>query len=215
VVLDRLFVSKLRRWPDKDMVKKYIILYAMFLVVLPWGSAFSQDQGEHLHHNLGNDADIASINNFHGIKASFELLDRNGETVTEESFLGQYVLLAFGFTHCEQICPLMVFNMASVLEATERDAVGIFVSVDTERDTPMVTDDYASAFGGRMIGLGGDYGQVNIAASNFKLSYAVTKTQSNYTVQHTANIYLIGPNGDLQNIFAVNTPPEEILLTIL
>ena len=197
------------------MVKKYVILYAMFLVVLPRGSVFSQGQGEHLHHNLGNVADMASTNNFHGIKASFELLDRNGETVTEESFLGQYVLLAFGFTHCEQICPLMVFNMASVLEATERDAVGIFVSVDTERDTPMVTDDYASAFGGRMIGLGGDYGQVNIAASNFKLSYAVTKTQSNYTVQHTANIYLIGPNGDLQNIFAVNTPPEEILLAIL
>ena len=196
------------------MVKKYVILYAMFLVVLPLGSVFSQGQGEHLHHNLGNVADMASTNNFHGIKASFELLDRNGVTVTEENFRGQYVLLAFGFTHCEQICPLMAFNMASVLGATERDAVGIFVSVDTERDTPMVTDNYASAFGDRMIGLGGDYEQVNTAASNFKLSYAVTKTQSNYTVQHTANIYLMGPNGDLQNIFAVNVSPEEILLAV-
>ena len=196
------------------MLKKYVILHAMFLVVLPWGSAFSQGQGEHLHHNLGNAADMASINNFHGIKASFEWLDRNKATVTEENFRGRYVLLAFGFTHCEQICPLMAFNMASVLEATERDAVGIFVSVDTERDTPIVTDNYASAFGDRMIGLGGDYEQVNSAAGNFKLSYAVTKTQSNYTVQHTANIYLMGPDGDLQNIFAVNTPPEEILLAI-
>lgn len=196
------------------MAKKYVVLHAVFLVVLPWGPVFSQGQGEHIHHNLGNAADMASINNFHGIKASFELLDRNGANVTEENFRGQYVLLAFGFTHCEQICPLMAFNMASVLEETERDAVGIFVSVDTERDTPMVTDNYASAFGDRMIGLGGDYEQVNTAAGNFKLSYAVTKTQSNYTVQHTANIYLIGPDGDLQNIFAVNAPPEEILLAI-
>ncbi len=196
------------------MVKKCIVLHAMFLVILPWGSVFSQDKDEHLHHNLVNAADMASADNFHGIKASFELLDRNGVNVTEENFRGQYVLLAFGFTHCEQICPLMAFNMASVLEATERDAVGIFISVDTERDTPIVTDDYASAFGDRMIGLGGDYEQVNTAAGNFKLSYAVTKTQSNYTVQHAANIYLIDPSGDLQNIFAVNASPEEILLAI-
>ena len=196
------------------MIKRDIILFAALLAIILGVPAFAQSDVEHRHHGVGSVLASVASEELRGITASFELLDGDGNLVTDEDFRGQYVLLAFGFTHCEQICPLMAFNMGNVLRATEQNAVGIFVSVDTERDTPAVTDIYASAFGDRMIGLGGTYEQINTVASNFGVSYAVTKTQRNYTVQHTANIYLMNPDGELQDIFSVTASSEEILSAI-
>ena len=144
------------------------------------------------------------------IVVEFELTDRDGNLVSAEDFRGSYVLLGFGFTHCPAVCPLMVLNMGKALRDTATEAAGIFVSVDTERDSPAVTDDYASKFGERMMGLGGSIEQVNTAASNFKVSYAVTKTQNNYTVQHTANVFLIDPRGNLADVFTFSTPAETL-----
>jgi len=149
--------------------------------------------------------------NMHGINVNFELLDRDGNVVTAENFLGRYVLLGFGFTRCAHICPMMALNMGKALSLTDLDAAGIFVSVDTERDSPAVADDYASKFGDRMIGLGGSYEQVSAAAANFKVSFAVTKTQDNYTVQHTANVYVIDPAGELADVLTFTAAPETFL----
>jgi protein SCO1/2 len=150
----------------------------------------------------------------HGIVVDFELVDDAGNTVTDEDFRGRYLLLGFGFTHCAHICPLMAFNMGQVLGSADASMTGIFVSVDTERDTPAVTNDYASRFGDGMIGLGGSIEQVNAAAKNFKVSFAVTKTQDNYTVQHTANVFLIDPQGALVDVFNFTTTPDDILAAI-
>ena len=146
-----------------------------------------------------------------GITIDFELVDQSGRLVTPDNYLGNYVLIGFGFTNCAHICPMMAANMARVLKTTEVDALGIFVSVDTERDSPADTHAYASTYNARMLGLSGDYTQIAKAAKNFKVTYAVTKSQNNYTVQHTSNTYLIGPGGDLLGIFALNTPPADIL----
>jgi protein SCO1/2 len=108
----------------------------------------------------------------------------------------------------------MAFNMSQVLGSADASMTGIFVSVDTERDTPAVTNDYASHFGDGMIGLGGSIEQINAAAKNFKVSYAITKTQDNYTVQHTANVFLIDPQGALVDVFNFTTAPEDILAAI-
>jgi protein SCO1/2 len=165
----------------------------------------------HEHHMDHATSMKAATDPFEGINPRFELLDREGKLVSDEDFRGQYVLLAFGFTHCEHICPLMAFNMGNALRAAEHDAVGIFISVDTERDTPGVTDDYASSFGETMMGLGGSLEQINSAAKSFNVSYAVTKTQDYYTVQHTANIYLIDPEGELAEVFPLTASAAEIL----
>jgi protein SCO1/2 len=174
------------------------------------------EHGEHAAHAETLAADAANHDsldraNAHGINVDFELLDRHGNVVTDEDFLGRYVLLGFGFTHCAHICPMMALNMGKALKMTGLDAAGIFISVDTERDSPEVTDDYASNFGDRMLGLGGDYERVSAAATNFKVSFAVTKTQNNYTVQHTANVYVIDPAGELLDVFTFATPPETLL----
>lgn len=147
-------------------------------------------------------------NPLEAIVVDFELVGRDGRTVTAEDFRGRHVLLGFGFTHCPDVCPLMVLNMGKALRDT--DAVGIFISVDTERDSPEIADQYASRFGERMLGLSGNVSQINAAANNFKVSYVVTKTQNAYTVQHSANVFLIDPDGRLVDVFNFSTPGEEL-----
>ncbi len=188
------------------------ILVAAF--VSASGAAIAQDgeaetghahEGHEMHgaHEVGDP--------LQDIVVAFELVGRNGETVTAEDFRGRHVLLGFGFTHCPAVCPMMALNMGKALRDTEADAAGIFVSVDTERDSPEITDEYASRFGDRMIGLSGNVSQINAAANNFRVSYVVTKTQNNYTVQHTANVFVIDPDGRLVDVFNFSTPAEELV----
>jgi protein SCO1/2 len=173
-------------------------------------------QADHSAHLAADAATHESLenSNVHGINVAFELQDRNGNLVTAEDFRGRYVLLGFGFTNCAHICPMMVLNMGKALSMTDLDAAGIFVSVDTERDSPEITDNYASNFGASMTGLSGSYEQVSAAAENFKVSFAVTKTQANYTVQHTANVYVISPAGQLLDVLTFTTSAEDLVAAL-
>jgi cytochrome oxidase Cu insertion factor (SCO1/SenC/PrrC family) len=58
--------------------------------------------------------------------------------------------------------------------------------------------------------LSGSHLQVSDAAQNFGVTFVVTKSQNNYTVQHTPSIFLIGPEGELVDTFAMNTPSADI-----
>jgi protein SCO1/2 len=173
-------------------------------------------QTDHAAHLAADAATHESLesSNVHGINVAFELQDRTGNLVTAEDFRGRYVLLGFGFTNCAHICPMMVLNMGKALSMTDLDAAGIFVSVDTERDSPEITDNYASNFGASMTGLSGSYEQVSAAAENFKVSFAVTKTQANYTVQHTANVYVISPAGQLLDVLTFTTSAEDLVAAL-
>ena len=171
----------------------------------------SDDASEHVHeHAMSSEPTFG--NPLEDIVVDFELVDRDGRTVTAADFRGSHVLLGFGFTHCPDVCPLMVLNMGEAVRDT--DAVGIFISVDTERDSPEITDRYASRFGERMVGLSGNVSQINAAANNFRVSYVVTKSQNNYTVQHSANVFLIDPDGRLVDVFNFSTPGEELVAAI-
>ena len=171
----------------------------------------SDDASEHVHEHAMS-AEPMFGNPLEDIVVDFELVDRDGRTVTAEDFRGSHVLLGFGFTHCPDVCPLMVLNMGEAVRDT--GAVGIFISVDTERDSPEITDRYASRFGERMVGLSGNVSQINAAANNFRVSYVVTKSQNNYTVQHSANVFLIDPDGRLVDVFNFSTPGEELVAAI-
>ena len=145
-----------------------------------------------------------------GVLVEFDLLDRAGRRVTQNAFSGKYVLLTFGYTHCEHICPMIVSSMARTLKANDNNSVGVFISVDTERDTPALTDDYAAGFSKNITGLSGSYTDVSTAANNFMVSYSVTKTQKHYVVQHSTDIFLIGPDGRLLGIYTFNSLPQRI-----
>jgi len=178
-------------------------------------TAAGQEMGaDHAAHMAVAGHVAAAAQDDHGIRVDFELIDRNGRVVTDEDFRGQFVLLGFGFTHCAHICPLMALNIGQVVKGAGREMAGIFVSVDTERDSAAITHEYAAHFGDSMLGLSGSIEQINAAAKNFKVSYAVTKTQDAYTVQHTANVFLIDPDGELVDVFSFSASPESILANI-
>jgi len=145
------------------------------------------------------------------VDVAFELVDGNGNVVRYSDFHGKYVLLAFGFTHCHHICPMIAANMARAIKESGNSATGIFVSVDTERDTHEITDGYARKFGESMVGLSGSHQQVANAAKNFNVTFVVTKSEDSYTVQHTPSIFLIDPDGKLVDVFAINTPVDSIV----
>ncbi len=197
------------------LVSSNTALGALVIGLLTSAVTAQDMDNEHAAHMAmaADHAPMAALDD-HGVIIDFELVDRDGVLVRDEDFRGRHVLLGFGFTHCEHICPLMALNMGRVVEEAGREMTGIFVSVDTERDTAAVTDDYAGHFGEAMLGLSGSIEQINAAAKNFKVSYAVTKTQNAYTVQHTANMFLIDPNGELVDVFNFSTSPENILEAI-
>lgn len=147
-------------------------------------------------------------------KPHFSLQGRNGTEVSVSSFRGRHLLLTFGFTNCTHICPMLVAKMAFAMNLTNADVAGVFVSVDTERDSPTIADDYAKSFGSSMLGLGGTYQQVGDAVRALNATYVVTKSQDTYSVQHTPYIFLFGPDGTLIDTFSASSKPEEIAAAI-
>ena len=159
---------------------------------------------------LPTQADSSVPTVFAEIDAAFDLVNWRSDPVTLAEYRGKNVLVSFGFTHCHHICPMIAANMARALKSTKMDAIGIFISVDTERDSAKQTHTYASGFGDRMIGLGGTHEQIAAAAKNFGVTFVVTKSQDNYTVQHTPSIFLIGPDGEVLEVFAMNAASDDI-----
>lgn len=188
--------------------------YALLTVYLLAGPVVAVNgQNDSSHDHATHMAMVAQPMqpNIHDVDVQFELTSTDGSRVRPEDFAGSFLLLGFGFTHCDYVCPTMSANIASVLNASKEPVKGVLVSVDTERDTPRVTHEYAQSFHEDFIGLSGSYSQVAQAAKNFRVSFAVTKTQRHFTVQHTASIFLVDPEGNLRGVFALNSTTEDIL----
>ena len=164
--------------------------------------------GELEHHHESNSPPASGV--LDEIDVNFTLLGADGAVVTDEDFRGAHLLLGFGFTRCTDVCPIMVANMARTISQVGDGLAGVFVSVDTERDSPSTVEAYAKVFHERVSGLSGSIEQINAAARNFRISYVVTKSQNSYTVQHTSHVFLIDPDGQLIDVFAMNTDPAII-----
>jgi protein SCO1/2 len=143
----------------------------------------------------------------------FQLIDQSGQTVTEKSLLGRPTLIFFGFTHCPDICPTSLFEISEVLRAMGKDADRInayFVSVDPERDTAAAMKDYLSSFDPHLKGLTGDAAATAKVLSGYRV-YAkkVPMKDGDYTMDHTALIYLMDRDGKFVSPFNLKRKPEE------
>jgi protein SCO1 len=147
------------------------------------------------------------------IGGPFELTDQAGQAVTEKSMLGRPTLVFFGFTHCPDVCPTTLFEMSEVLRAMGKDADGVnvyYISVDPERDTQAAMKDYLSSFDPRLKGLTGNSQQVAKVLSEYRV-YAkkVPLKDGDYTMDHTALVYLMDRDGKFVSPFNLNRKPEE------
>jgi protein SCO1/2 len=147
------------------------------------------------------------------IGGSFQLTDQNGQAVTEQNMQGQPTLIFFGFTHCPDVCPTSLFEMSEVLRAMGKDADRVnayFISVDPERDTTEAMKDYLSSFDPHLKGLTGNPDQVAKVISAYRV-YArkVPLKDGDYTMDHTALIYLMDRGGRFVSPFNLKRTPDQ------
>jgi protein SCO1 len=147
------------------------------------------------------------------IGGPFQLTDQSGQPVTEKNMLGHPTLIFFGFTHCPDVCPTSLFEMSQVLKALGKDADRVnayFISVDPERDTTDAMKDYLSSFDPHLTGLTGTPDQVAKVISAYRV-YArkVPLKDGDYTMDHTALIYLMDRDGKFVSPFNLKRTPEQ------
>ena len=142
----------------------------------------------------------------------FRLEDQNGRPVTDQDMKGRPFLVFFGYTHCPDICPTTLFDISQVFQKLGPDADrtgALFITVDPERDTPTVLKDYLSNFDPHLRGLTGDPGAVSAALRAYRV-YAkkVPLDQGDYSMDHTAVVYLMDKDGRFVAPFNLKQTPE-------
>jgi protein SCO1/2 len=147
------------------------------------------------------------------IGGPFQLTDQAGQTVTEQNLKGKPTLIFFGFTHCPDVCPTSLFEISEVLKAMGKDADrvnALFVSVDPERDTAAAMKDYLSSFDPHLKGLTGNPEAVAKVLSAYRVySKKVPLKDGDYTMDHTALIYLMDRDGRFVSPFNLKRTPAE------
>jgi protein SCO1/2 len=132
---------------------------------------------------------------------SLELTDHTGRPRKLEDFRGKAVVLFFGFTHCPDVCPTTLADVSQAIAKLGPDAQRVqvlFVTVDPERDTREALARYVTAFDPRFLGLYGDTAATRKTAQEFKVYYEKRKTGDSYSVDHSAQSYVIDAQGRLR-----------------
>jgi protein SCO1/2 len=143
----------------------------------------------------------------------FSLTTQAGATLTDADLRGAPFLVFFGFTHCPDICPTKLFEISEALRAAGPKGEklrALFVSVDPARDTPEVLKSYLGSFDPRIIGLTGDQAAVDATVRAYR-AYArkVPLKDGDYTMDHTALVYLMDKRGGFVGAFNIERPPAE------
>jgi protein SCO1/2 len=143
----------------------------------------------------------------------FSLTTPDGKTMTEKELRGAPFLVFFGFTHCPDICPTKLFEISEMLRAAGPKGEklrALFISVDPARDTPETLKSYLGSFDPRIVGLTGDQTAIDATVKAYR-AYAkkVPLKDGDYTMDHTALVYLMGKDGNFIGAFNSERPPVE------
>jgi protein SCO1/2 len=145
----------------------------------------------------------------------FALTDQTGHARTNEDFRGRLMLVYFGFTTCPDVCPTDLQAIGLALDKLGPDAENvqpIFITVDPERDTATHLAEYMPLFHPRLIGLTGSAEAIRNVADAYKVYYAkVPLKDGDYTVDHTAYIYLMDRDGNYLGFFPPGTSAERMV----
>ena len=143
----------------------------------------------------------------------FMLTKSNGENFTFANLQNKYTIIYFGFTHCPDICPAILSNIAGAIrlftdEETEKLQF-VFVSVDPGRDSLEMLSKFTNKFSDKIIGVTGKSAEIDKLSLSLKAYYAKMasneKDAEDYLVDHSAFTYLLNPKGELISQFAPET----------
>ena len=142
----------------------------------------------------------------------FTLSDPDGRVRTLADFKGQAVMLFFGFTQCPDVCPTALARASEIRTLLGADGARfqvIFVTIDPERDAPVVLKAYTQAFDASFLGLYGNVQQTAYVAKEFKVYYKKVPTGASYTMDHSAFSYVFGPTGKLRVVLRHEQSAQE------
>jgi cytochrome oxidase Cu insertion factor (SCO1/SenC/PrrC family)/ABC-type Zn2+ transport system substrate-binding protein/surface adhesin len=156
-----------------------------------------------------------------GLRGRFILSDHNGKIFTEQDMQGKYALIFFGYTHCPDVCPTSLAVLTQALkrlgEQSDKDQVDkiipYFITVDPQRDTAKILNDYVKYFDKGMVGLTGSEQMIKRVVDQFKAKYQKEEIEDEqdpllYTMDHTASLYLMAPDGRFITKFAHGISPD-------
>ena len=139
----------------------------------------------------------------------FELVDsKTGQQVSDRTFRGKWLLVFFGYTYCPDVCPTTLSEIAetmSELGPLSANVQPLFVTIDPARDTTKVLAEYTAAFDPRILGLTGTAAQVAAAARIYNVTYIRRGLADDYSMDHTATIYVVRPDGAYDSYFLPTT----------
>ncbi len=146
------------------------------------------------------------------IGGAFALQDGAGKTVSDQTLRGRPFLVYFGYTHCPDVCPTELAKISDILSKMGNKAIpALFITVDPDRDTPRVMQDYISSFNPAMIGLSGSPQAVEATEKTFRVYARKGQKQpdGDYSMDHSSIIYLMNKNGAFVEAFNVERSPED------
>jgi protein SCO1/2 len=148
------------------------------------------------------------------IGGPFELTTHEGKRLSSAELAGAPFVVFFGFTHCPDVCPTTLLALSNLLERLGPDADRmryLFISVDSERDTPEQLKLYLSNFDRRITGLTGTPEEIAGATKAYGAIAQKVPTKNGFTFNHTASVYLMGKDGRLVGTLN-DREPEDVRL---
>jgi len=142
----------------------------------------------------------------------FKLETGDGKTLTDADMKGRPFLVYFGYTHCPDVCPTTLAQISDVLrKLPDKPIKALFITVDPERDTPKIMQEYVSSFNPAIIGLSGSPQAIEAAEKTFRVFARKSAPQADgdYSMDHSSIVYLMDKNGAFVEAFNVERSPDE------
>ena len=147
--------------------------------------------------------------------ATFSLVDDRGRPVDQALFKGSPSIVYFGYTHCPEVCPTTLFEMALWLKqlGPEADRIkGYFFTIDPERDTQEVMHAYVTAITDRITGVTGRADEMKKVVDGWMVHASKLPSEDgNYHMSHTTSLLLIGADGRLKGLLPYGMAHDEAL----
>lgn len=187
-------------------MKQFILVLALLALQ---GCSAKPEHGAGQLQFIGSDVSDVTL------KSDFSLSDHNGTPRKLADFRGKVVAMFFGYTHCPDVCPTTMADMARGLKLLGDKANNVqvlFVTLDPERDTPEVLKKYVPSFYPDFLGLRGDEAQINQVTQDFKVYFLkqASNSKAGYTIDHTAGVYVFDKTGKLRLIMKNGQSPQDI-----
>ena len=146
----------------------------------------------------------------------FQLVAQDGKPITEQAFRGKPSAVFFGFTHCPEVCPTTLFELDGWLAKVDPDGKKLnayFITVDPERDTPEIIGEYVSNVSKRIVGISGPPEKIADVIKGFrvyakKVPLDEKDPNGDYTMDHTASVFLLDGAGRFAGTIAYEENPE-------